>query len=340
VANQGTGSSTLYNTSQTQVSVDSLVVNVPPAQGAPTGEVFNNGGAGTFDLVPNDDSTSSVFLFATTNGAIVGWNPKAGPTNTVIGATKPGALYLGLAIAQNSNGHPRLYAADFANNAIDVYDQNFQLVTSLPGNFTDSQLPDNYHSFNIQAIHNQLYVEYAPVDKVLAGTTRPGDGAVDVYNADGQLEQRLISHGHLDQPWAIAIAPANFGSFSNDLLVGNFGDGHINAFDPNNGHFDGELKDANGQPIAITHLWGLAFGNGGGAGPKNTLYFTAGLTSHLAPSNNPFHGLFGSLQVATDRERDSASIVSSPKMPTSIMSSLNGAQEIKRDVLGVLGSIL
>ena len=94
------------------------------------------------------------------------------------------------------------------------------------------------------------------------------------------------------------MAPSNFGSFSNDLLVGNFGDGHINAFDPKNGHFVGELKDANGQPIAITHLWGLEFGNGGEAGPKNTLYFTAGLSSHLAPSDAPFHGLFGSLQVA------------------------------------------
>ena len=99
------------------------------------------------------------------------------------------------------------------------------------------------------------------------------------------------------------MAPSNFGSFSNDLLVGNFGDGTINAFDPKNGHFVGELKNANGQPIAITHLWGLAFGNGGAAGPKNTLYFTAGLTSHLAPSDNPFHGLFGSLQIARRRPR-------------------------------------
>ena len=97
------------------------------------------------------------------------------------------------------------------------------------------------------------------------------------------------------------MAPSNFGSFSNDLLVGNFGDGTINAFDPKKGHFVGELKNAKGQPIAITHLWGLAFGNGGAAGPKNTLYFTAGLTSHLAPSDNPFHGLFGSLQIETRR---------------------------------------
>jgi uncharacterized protein (TIGR03118 family) len=96
----------------------------------------------------------------------------------------------------------------------------------------------------------------------------------------------------------VAMAPSNFGSFSDDLLVGNFGDGTINAFNPKNGRFVGELKNANGQPIAITHLWGLAFGNGGAAGPKNTLYFTAGLTSHLAPSDNPFHGVFGSLQIA------------------------------------------
>ena len=342
LANEGAGTSTLYNTSQTQVSVDSsLVVKIPSEQGAPTGEVFNNGGPGTFDLVPNNDSTASVFLFATTNGTISGWNPNAGPTNTVIGATNPGALYLGLAIAADSDGDPRLYAADFANDNIDVYDQNFQLVTNLPGNFTDSKLPGDYHPFNIQAINNQLYVEYAPIDKVLAGTADQGDGAVDVYNADGQLQQRLIRHGHLDQPWAIAMAPANFGSFSNDLLVGNFGDGHINAFDPNNGHFDGQLKDANGQPITITHLWGLAFGNGGKAGPTNTLYFTAGLTSHLAPSDNPFHGLFGSLQVATSREGDSASTLSSSimpssTMPTSTMSSpsRSGAADVYND--GVL----
>jgi uncharacterized protein (TIGR03118 family) len=306
VANQGTRTSTLYNTSTSPVTTVPSVVKLPPGQGAPTGEVFNNGGAGTFDLVPNDNSTSSVFLFATTNGTISGWNPKAAPTNTIVAATHPGALYLGFAIATDSNGGPRLYAADFANNAIDVYDQKFQLVTELPGKFTDSRLPDNYHPFNIQAINNQLYVEYAPIDKVLAGTADQGDGAVDVYNADGQLQQRLIRPGHLDQPWAIAMAPANFGSFSNDLLVGNFGDGHVNAFDPKNGHFDGELKDANGQPITITHLWGLAFGNGGAAGATNTLYFTAGLTSHLAPSDNPFHGLFGSLQVASGQERDSA----------------------------------
>ncbi len=142
-------------------------------------------------------------------------------------------------------------------------------------------------------------------DDVLAGTAAPGEGAVDVFNADGQLQDRLNrpDDAHINQPWAVAMAPSNFGSFSHDLLVGNFGDGTINAFDPKNGHFVGELKNSSGQPIAITHLWGLAFGNGGAAGPKNTLYFTAGLTSHLAPSDAPFHGVFGSLQMARRRPR-------------------------------------
>jgi uncharacterized protein (TIGR03118 family) len=170
-----------------------------------------------------------------------------------------GAVYLGLAIATSSNGAARLYASDFAHGTIDVYDQGFAPVTTLPANaFTDSQLPDNYHPFNVQAIGNQLYVEYAPVDKVLGGKANPGDGAVDVYNTDGQLQQRLILPGnkHLTDPWAIAKAPANFGSFSNDLLVGNFGNGHINAFDPTSGQFVGELKDASGDAIAIRHLWG------------------------------------------------------------------------------------
>ena len=148
--------------------------------------------------------------------------------------------------------------------------------------------------------------------------------------------QSMIRHGHLDQPWAIAIAPANFGSFSNDLLVGNFGDGHINAFDPKNGHFIGELKGANGQPIAITHLWGLGFGNGGKAGPTNTLYFTAGLTSHLAPSTNPFHGLFGSLQVASSPERECASIISRPTMM--VNSNLDGLQATVLDRVDALES--
>jgi uncharacterized protein (TIGR03118 family) len=304
VANEGTGTSTVYNTSTSSTATDSLVAGVPPsstasAHGAPTGIVYNSSGTG-FDVSENGKTGSSEFLFATADGTISGWSPSVDPNHAVIEATNSGAIYLGLAIAKDPQGETLLYAADFAKGNIDVYDQNFQLVTTLPGNFTDPNLPAGDSPFNIQAINNRLYVEYAPANDVLAGTAAPGEGAVDVYNADGQLLQRLISPDdtHINQPWAVAMAPSNFGSFSKDLLVGNFGDGTINAFDPKNGHFVGELKKANGQPIAITHLWGLAFGNGGAAGPKDTLYFTAGLTSHLAPSDNPFHGLFGSLKIA------------------------------------------
>jgi uncharacterized protein (TIGR03118 family) len=303
VANEGTGTSTLYKTSTSALTTFSLVASVPASStgsphGAPTGIVYNPGGG--FDVSENGKTGSSEFLFATADGTISGWSPSVDPAHAIVEATNPGAIYLGLAIAKDPQGETLLYAADFAKGNIDVYDQSFQLVTTLSGNFTDPNLPTGYSPFNIQTINNRLYVEYAPANDVLAGTAAPGEGAVDVYNADGQLQRSLIGPDdtHINQPWAIAKAPSNFGSFSRDLLVGNFGDGTINAFDPKNGHFVGELKKANGQPIAITHLWGLAFGNGGAAGPKDTLYFTAGLSSHLAPSDNPFHGLFGSLKIA------------------------------------------
>jgi len=321
---------------------DSSVVSIPanpadsplPAQGSPTGVVFNTTGTG-FNVSENGHTGPSVFLFATADGTISGWSPGVDATNAIIGATNSGALYSGLAIATDSQGVTRLYAADFAKNTIDVYNQNFQLVTSLPGNFTDSKLPSSYSAFNIQAINNKLYVEYAPVANILAGTAASGEGAVDVYNADGQLEQRLIrpDNTHLNQPWAIAMAPRDFGSFSNDLLVGNFGNGNINAFNPRTGQFVGELKESNGKPIAITHLWGMEFGNGGAAGPTNTLYFAAGLTSHLAPSDNPFHGLLGSLQVASHDHDDAKpdSIMSSPTMPSSTVSPPNAMSEQQID---------
>ena len=168
VANEGTGTSTLYNTSTSPVTTDSLVVSVPPSStgsphGTPTGIVYNTSGAG-FDVSENGKTGSSVFLFATVDGTISGWSPSVDSTNAIIGATNPGAIYLGLAMATDPHGETRLYAADFAKGAIDVYNQSFHLVTNLPGNFTDPELPAGYHPFNIQAINNRLYVEYAPAD--------------------------------------------------------------------------------------------------------------------------------------------------------------------------------
>jgi uncharacterized protein (TIGR03118 family) len=350
VANQGTGTGTMYDTSTSPVTPESPVVSIPPnstksPHGSPIAIVYNTGGKG-FNVSENGVPGPSEFLFATADGTISGWNPNVDSTKAIIGVPSHGSLYLGLAIVTEGHGHSRLYASDFAHNTIDVYDENFHLLTNLPGNFTDPNLPSNYHAFNIQAINHRLYVEYAPIDKILAGTADPGDGAVDVYRADGRLLQRLIlpHDTHLNQPWGIALAPRNYGSFSDDLLVGNFGDGHINAFDPHSGRFVGELKDANGQPIAITHLWGLAFGNGGDAGPRNTLYFTAGLTSHIARNNNPFHGLFGSLQVVRGPERDPddgdnvgpqayTSIMSASIMFSLTLSSPNGMTEQQIDAI-------
>ena len=190
VANEGTGTSTLYNTSGSPVTPVSVAVGVPPSatsspHGTPTGIVYNPGGG--FDVSENGKTGSSVFLFATADGTISGWSPSVDPTHAVSEATNPGAIYLGLAIATDRHGETLLYAADFAKGNVDVYDQSFQLVTTLRGNFTDPELPSDYHPFNIQAINNRLYVEYAPADDVLAGTAAPGEGAVDVYNADGQL---------------------------------------------------------------------------------------------------------------------------------------------------------
>ncbi|HTU18717.1 MAG TPA: TIGR03118 family protein [Gemmataceae bacterium] len=307
VANEGTGTSTLYNTSTSPSTVESLVVKIPanpngssysfiPAN-SPTGIVYNTGGTGTFDLTPGNNATSSQFLFDTLDGTISGWSSGG---NATVMVNNPSAIYTGLAMATDSKGATLLYAANFGQGTIEVYNQNFQPVTLSSHAFTDSQLPAGYAPFNIQAIDNKLYVEYAPVTPILDGLASPGTGAVDVYSSNGVLLQRLIPPGQaqLNEPWAVAMAPANFGSFSNDLLVGNFGDGQINAFNPNSGQFVGVLEDASGQPISIPHLWGLEFGNGGAAGPTNTLYFTAGLTSHLAPGTAPFHGQFGSLTVA------------------------------------------
>jgi uncharacterized protein (TIGR03118 family) len=317
VSNQGSGTSTLYN-GQGVPQGGPLIVKIPAAssptaQGSPTGDVFN------IDTNPNDfvvsaggKSGASVFLFATTDGTISGWNPRVDPTHAIIPAGEtpnPGAVFTGLAIAKDAAGDTLLYAADFSHNTIDVYDANFHLVTNLKGDFTDPNLPSNYRVFNVQAINNQLYVEYAPFDPatggVLPGT---GNGLVDVYNTDGQLQQELIRGGKLDDPWGIALAPANFGAFSNDLLVGNFGSGTINAFNPTTGKFVGQMMTSSGQPFDVEHLWALRFGNDGGAGPSNTLFFTAGLTSHFGAGTGTPHGLFGSLQ-AVPQEPPNTSIV-------------------------------
>jgi uncharacterized protein (TIGR03118 family) len=291
VTNEGTGTSTLYN-GQGVPQPPGNPNGSPIPHGSPTGIVNNTFQTG-FNVSENGNSGSSVFLFDTLDGTISGWNPGVDRTHAIVEVTQPGAVFTGLAIGKDANGDDLIYAVDNKNGVIDVYDQNFTLVTTLQGNFTDPNLPSNFKPFNIQNINGQLYVEYEQFDPVTGKAVNlPGSGIVDVYNTDGVLQQRLISNdpsNHLSDPWGVALAPADFGAFSNDLLVGNFGDGHINAFDPTTGKWLGTLTTSSGQPFEEDHLWSLQLGNNGTAGPANTLFFTAGI-------NNEKDGLFGSLQ--------------------------------------------
>lgn len=276
VSDNGTGLSTIYNGAGVK---QGLVVTIPPAGGAaPTGQVFN-GGSGF---------NAERFIFATEGGTISGWN---GGTNAVLNVDNSGAhaLYKGLAIGSNGAG-TFLYAANFRSGNIDVFNSGFGPAT-LPGSFSDPNLPAGYAPFNIQNLGGKLYVAYAEFNPNTGDEVAgPGKGFVDVFDTDGNLLQSLISGGPLNAAWGLALAPANFGALSDDLLVGNFGDGLINAFDPTSGIFVGTVNDTSGNPISIDGLWALSFGNGGSAGKTNELFFTAGI-------NDEADGLFGKLSV-------------------------------------------
>ncbi|MGH9868018.1 MAG: TIGR03118 family protein [Candidatus Polarisedimenticolia bacterium] len=290
VANNVTGKATTYigDVSGSVFSKAALVVAIPG--GAPTGTVFNP----TTDFVVSAAGTSGTafFLFASQAGIISGWSPGVPPpapsTTAQIGATFE-VVYTGLAIGQTAGGANMLYAADFENNKIDVYDASFHLV-HLDGSFTDPDLKKGYSPFNIQNLGGELYVAYAQQsNKEPDEESGHGTGFVNVFDTDGHLLRQLIRNSHLVAPWALALAPGDFGPFSNALLVGNFGNGRVLAFDPANGDFLGFLEGEDGKPIEIDGLWGLAFGNGASAGDSNALYFAAG-------PDDETHGLFGSLR--------------------------------------------
>ncbi len=201
-----------------------------------------------------------------------------------------GAVYKGLAIGSVGTDN-FLYAANFHAGTIDVFDKNFA-PASLAGSFSDPRIPTGFAPFNIQNLEGKLYVTYAKQDATkhddVAGK---GNGFVDVFDTDGNFIQHVASRGHLNSPWGLVFAPADFGRFSNDLLVGNFGDGRINAYswEGDHFHFHGQLRGPDGQPITIDGLWALRFGNGApNSGPTNFLFFTAGI-------NGEDDGLFGSL---------------------------------------------
>jgi uncharacterized protein (TIGR03118 family) len=273
--------------------VNDLEVTIPG--GRPTGQVFNPPGS---DFMISDGTTTAraAFIFATETGHISGWNPTvAGPptpsTHAVLKASTEGAVYTGLAIHNNPAGS-FLYAADFKNDKIDVFDRTY-LPTSLAGSFVDPGIPDDYSAFNIWKVGSKLYIAYA---QQLDGDAVPdgGGGYVSVFDTNGNFLNRLISEDHLNMPWGLAQAPGNFGEFSNAVLVGNHGDGMINAYDSTTGAFLGSLRGGSGDPVVIDGLYGLHFGNGTVSGDKNALYFAAG------PEGGT-HGLFGSLRLAPAR---------------------------------------
>jgi uncharacterized protein (TIGR03118 family) len=283
-ADNGTGLSTIYPGSGKPAG---LVVTIPPAPGSgatadPTGIVFNTGGASTFG--------GSMFIFVTESGSIAGWS---GGTNAVTEATGvSGSIYKGLGI--NSAG-TMLYAANFGTNHIDVFDSSFHAVSLGATAFKDPTLPSGYAPFNIQNIGGQLVVAYAASNGGEDEVDGPTLGYISVFDSNGNFIKRLVSNGPLNAPWGLALAPSTgFGALSGDLLVGNFGDGKINAFNPNTGAFMGTLDDGNGNPIVIPGLWGIDFGNGAQGTSTTSLYFNAGIPTP-GDTDVEAHGLFGSL---------------------------------------------
>jgi uncharacterized protein (TIGR03118 family) len=281
VSDNHMGVSTLYNSTG---GVQALVVRIPTPPGstspaAPTGVVFN----GSTNFVVTGGPAH--FIFATEHGTISGWNSGTNAELKVDNSAS-GAIYKGLALASN-----RLFAANFHAGKVDVFDSHFAPM-SLTNAFVDPNMATNYAPFNVEAFNNQLYVTYAQQDtNKEADVAGVGNGFVDVYDLNGNLQKRLISAGVLNSPWGMAMAPSGFGDFPEALLVGNFGDGMIHAFDPSSGAMLGTLSDAGGIPVKIDGLWSIQVGNGGNGGDTNVLYFTAG------PSNGN-HGLFGSLAPA------------------------------------------
>ena len=288
VADNGKGVSTNYNTDGT---ANSLVVTIPPSASntegvsAPTGIAANS--TSFFKVTKNGNSLPSTFIFVSEDGAISGYNASLDPTNAIIavdnGASE--AIYKGVTLGV-ANGNNFLYATNFHTAKVETYDGNFALQSSASFPFTDPNLPSDYAPFGIRNFNGQIFVTYAKInpsnpDDDLAGA---GFGFIDVFDTSGNLVKRLVSNGELNAPWGMVMASGSFNPFQNDLLVGNFGDGRINAYNPSTGAFVGTLTEKDGTPLDFEGLWDLLQVNNG-------LYFTAGI-------GDEDHGLFGVIQKA------------------------------------------
>jgi len=296
IANNGTASTSVYTGSGTRIDVGGL-----PAQGVPgdpTGAVFSGitGPPAEFQVGTTADPktlSASNFIFDSEDGTISAWRIGSTAALVTVDMSSSGAVFKGLAISNGASG-PRLYATDFANGQVDVFDGGWNQVNT-PGAFVDPRLPAHFSPFGIQTIGDRVFVTY--------GKQQPGSedeahgrglGIVDVYDLDGKFLGRVAQHGQLNAPWGLAWAPASFGRFGGDLLVGNFGDGQINAYQEiPNGHFEhrGTLHVATHGKLSIDGLWALEFGNTGPNGDPQTLFFTAGIDDEA-------HGLFGTITSA------------------------------------------
>ena len=293
IANNGTASTSVYTAAGARVDIGGIPAQGVP--GAPTGAVFS-GIAGQFQVGTDTDPTlgASNFIFDSEDGTISAWRIGSKAAQVTVDMSSSGAVFKGLAISNGTSG-PRLYATDFANGQVDVFDGGWNPVDT-PGEFVDRGLPKHFAPFGIQTIGDRVFVTYA---KQQPGSTDEahgqGLGIVDAFDLDGKFLGRVAQHGQLNAPWGLAWAPAGFGRFGGDLLVGNFGDGQINAYaEMSNGHFEhrGTLHAATHGKLSIDGLWALEFGNTGPNGDAQTLFFTAGIDDEA-------HGLFGTITPAS-----------------------------------------
>jgi uncharacterized protein (TIGR03118 family) len=284
------------------------IVNIPspggPTGGNPTGLVLNN--TSSFMITAGGKTVPATFLITTEDGLIVAWNNALGTNSVVVvnnsssntvpvpgGNTSTHAVYKGLAIVTDENGVPHLYAANFSGGVVDEFDGNFNYVKS----FTDENVPNSFAPFNVRNLRGRLFVTFAKQSLPDAedDASGPGRGQLDIFDADGTVLRRVVKDGgQLNSPWGMVIAPPNFGKFSRALLVGNFGDGAINAYDLLTGKWLGNFTRPNGDQLFISGLWGLTFEKE--EVPGNECGFTAQRLYFTAGPNGESNGLVGILR--------------------------------------------
>jgi uncharacterized protein (TIGR03118 family) len=291
VANNGTSTTTLYRADGSKVVITTPDIQVP---NDPTGAAANTGP--NFVVTEDGKSGPARFLFDTEEGKILGWNPAVAAGHAVVAKDRSdvGAIYKGLALGNNGVSD-FLYATDFHNARVDMFDGAWNLITA-PGTFVDPHMPAGYAPFGIANLGGTIFVSYAKKEAPDATDELHGQGLglVDAFDVNGTFLRRVINHGQLNAPWGMAQAPAGFGAFGGDLLVGNFGNGEINAYQPNaDGTYErvGQLRNPDHSQLAIDGLWAIVFGKGSVAnnGPTDTLFFTAG-------PDDESHGLFGTIR--------------------------------------------